>query len=319
MFTRSQDRKLHGMISRLWFVTAATFCALVSAAHASALEVQHVTDNVYAIVGPHEQRNALNFANNATFGFVVTDDGVLLVDPGGSYKGAAEVEDAIRTVTDKPVKIVFNTGGQDHRWLGNGYFKERGAHIISSTTAMADQKARANDHFFRLRGLMGENALAGTEAIHADQTFDTELELQFGGYTFQFRHVGPAHTLGDAFLWMPDIKVMFTGDIVFVGRMLGTGPASNTQSWIDVFDAMSAYAPEYLVPGHGHATGLAQAKAETRDYLAYLRTETGNILEQGRPIEDGIEIDQSAFQHLAVFDQIAKRNAQNVYMQMEFE
>lgn len=307
------------MIARLLAVAYAALALFTSVAYAADLEVQHITENVYAIVGPHEQRNADNFANNATFGFVVTDEGVLLIDPGGSYKGAADVEDAIRTITDTPVKIVFNTGGQDHRWLGNGYFKERGARIISSTAAMADQKARADDHFFRLRGLMGEDALAGTVPVYADQTFEAELDLPFGGHTFEFRHAGPAHTLGDAFLWMPDTGVMFTGDIVFVGRMLGTGPARNTKSWIEVFDAMAAYAPQHIVPGHGHATDLAQAKAETRDYLAHLRTEIGKVLEDGRPIEDGIAIDQSAFRHLAVFDQIAKRNAQNVYMQMEFE
>lgn len=307
------------MISRLFAVTCAALGLFTSAAYAANLEVQRVTDNVYAIVGPHEQRNAMNLANNATFGVVVTDEGVLLIDPGGSYKGAAEIEDTIRTITDKPVKIVFNTGGQDHRWLGNGYFKERGARIISSAAAMADQKARTDDHFFRLRGLMGEDALAGTAPVYADQTFEADLDLQFGGHTFQFRHVGPAHTLGDAFLWMPDTGVMLTGDIVFVGRMLGTGPAQNTKSWIEVFDAMAAYNPRHVVPGHGHATDLAQAKAETRDYLAHLRSEIGKILEDGRPIEDGIDIDQSSFRHLAVFDEIAKRNAQNVYMQMEFE
>jgi glyoxylase-like metal-dependent hydrolase (beta-lactamase superfamily II) len=293
--------------------------AFAPAAQAAPLEVQAVTNDVYAIVGPHEQRNATNFANNATFGFVVTEEGVLLVDPGGSYKGAAEIETAIRSVTDQPVKIVINTGGQDHRWLGNGYFKERGARIISSAAALEDQKARTNDHFFLLTQLMGEEALARTKPIHADETFESELDLTFGGHRFEIRHDGPAHTLGDAYIWMPDARVMFTGDIVFTGRMLGTGPARNTQSWINVFESMAAFDPKHIVPGHGHATTLAQAKAETYDYLVYLRTEIGKILEAGGTIEEGIEIDQSAFRHLAVFEEISKRNAQNVYMQMEFE
>lgn len=292
---------------------------LSSTGQAAELKVQLVTDNVYAIVGPFEQRNPTNFANNATFGFVVTDDGVLLVDPGGSYKGAAQVEAAIKTITDKPVKIVINSGGQDHRWLGNGYFKERGARIIASEAAVADHKARTNDHFFMLTNLMGKDALAGTDAIYATETFANELDLDFGGHRFEIRHVGSAHTLGDAFIWMPDTQVMFTGDIVYVGRMLGIGPAGNTASWLETFEAMAAYEPKHIVPGHGPATDLRLATQETYDYLVYLRTMIGRIIENGGLIAEGVNIDQSMFKHLAVFDQISKRNAQNVFMQMEFE
>ncbi|HEY9081360.1 MBL fold metallo-hydrolase [Magnetovibrio sp.] len=309
-------------LKRLVRIVMAAVTAVLAqgaAAQAAELKVEHVTDNVYAIVGPYEQRNATNFANNATFGFVVTDEGVLLVDPGGSYKGAAQVDAAIKTITDKPVKIVINSGGQDHRWLGNGYFKERGARIIASEDAVADHKERLNDYFFMLTNLMGKDALAGTDAVYAEETFANELDLDFGGHRFEIRHVGSAHTLGDAFIWMPDTKVMFTGDIVYVGRMLGIGPAGNTASWIETFDAMAAYDPKHIVPGHGPATDLRRATQETYDYLVYLRTMIGRIIENGGLIAEGVNIDQSMFQHLAVFDQISKRNAQAVFMQMEFE
>lgn len=300
-------------------VAAISFFAASLQAQASDLKVQHVVDNVYAIVGVHEQRDAKNLANNATFGVVVTDDGVLLVDPGGSYKGAANVEAAIRTITDKPVKIVINSGGQDHRWLGNGYFKERGARIIASNEAVADHKARTEDHFFGLTQLMGKDALAGTEAVYADETFDSELDLSFGGESFEIRHKGSAHTLGDSFIWMARTGVMFTGDIVYVERMLGIGPAQDSASWLEVFEAMAAYKPTHIIPGHGPATDLARATAETYDYLTYLRSEVGKVIEAGGDVEASYAIDQSQYKHLAVFEQIAKRNAQNVFMQMEFE
>ncbi|GAB6054490.1 MBL fold metallo-hydrolase [Magnetospira thiophila] len=298
-----------------------TLCLLIPAslAQATALSVVKVLDNVYAIVGPFEQRNADNLANNATFGFVVTDQGVLLVDSGGSFKGAAAIEAAIRTVTEQPVKIVINSGGQDHRWLGNSYFKAKGARIIASRAAVEDQKARTRDELFMLTQLMGAAALEGTEPVYADETFDTDMSLTFGGETFELHHPGPAHTLGDAFIWMPEKKLVFAGDIVFVGRMLGIGPAGNTQSWMTAFEALAAYQPAQVIPGHGAPTTLAQAKAETYDYLAYLREQIGAILARGGAIEDAIAVNQDAYRSLAVFEQIAKRNAQNVFMQMEFE
>lgn len=283
------------------------------------LDIQNVTSNVYAIIGETGQRSPENLGNNATFGFVVTDEGVLLVDPGGSYKGAARIEAAIRTVTDKPVKIVINTGGQDHRFLGNGYFKERGAHIIASQEAVTDHKDRTNAHFEALEFLVGKEGLEGTEAVYADQTFEETLELTFGGHLFQLVYAGPAHTPGDIFVFMPDKNVMFTGDIVYVERTLGIGPADNAKSWISAFEAMAANNPGHIIPGHGPVTTLKRATAETYDYLINLRREIGKVIESGGLIEDGIAVDQSRFSHLKVFDQIARRNAQAVFMQMEFE
>ena len=114
---------------RVTFIIASLIFTIFTAPSAKAdgsLMLQSVSDNVYAIVGPMSQRDANNLGNNATFGFVVTDTGVVLVDPGGSYKGAVRIANVIATVTDKPVTHVINTGGQDHRWLGNGYFAEHG-------------------------------------------------------------------------------------------------------------------------------------------------------------------------------------------------
>ncbi|MBL6959191.1 MAG: MBL fold metallo-hydrolase, partial [Rhodospirillales bacterium] len=118
--------------------------AVSSPALAGGLEVKQVGKNIYAIVGEMGQRSPGNLGNNATFGLVVTDAGSVLVDSGGTYKGAEKLAAAIKTVTDKPVKIVINSGGQDHRWLGNGYFKQRGARIIASAAAVEDQRERFN-------------------------------------------------------------------------------------------------------------------------------------------------------------------------------
>lgn len=210
-----------------------TFTSMVQAE--VALEVQKVTENVYAIVGELDQRSPDNLANNATFGLVVTDDGALLIDSGGSYKGAEQLDQTIRSITDKPVKIVINSGGQDHRWLGNSYFKAKGARIITSKQAAADHRARTNSQFNRLDQLLG-SALDGTKESYADETFDGEIDLTFGGFDFKLVHVAPAHTVGDIFVWMPQQSVMFSGDIVFTERALGPGPAQNNVSWISVFE-----------------------------------------------------------------------------------
>jgi len=285
---------------------------------AQTLELQPVTQDVWAIVGETEQRSATNLANNATFGLVVTPEGAVLMDPGGSYKGAMALHDLILTVTDQPVTHVINTGGQDHRWLGNGYWREQGATIIASDAAVADHTTRASEQMSALAQFLGDR-LEGTEPAYADVMFDSDHTLDLGGLSFRIMHRGPAHTPGDSFVWLEARDVMFTGDIVYVDRILGNGPARNIKSWITVFEAMAAFEPAHIVPGHGRATDLATARRDTYDYLVNLRTQIGALIEDGGDIMDAPAIDQSAWSYLEQFDSLAGRNAQATYEEMEWE
>jgi len=283
------------------------------------LELQKVADNIYAIVGELTNRTPENLGNNATFGFVVTPEGVVLIDPGGTYKGAQKLHQLIKSVTDKPIATVINTGGQDHRWLGNGYFKNLGARIIASKNAVNDQQTRLQDIFFRLGNLVGTVGLEGTEAVHADQTFDTQLRLEHGGVMFEIIHAGHAHTPGDSFVWLPQYKVMFTGDIVYTQRMLGVGPQSNSKNWINAYQAMATYKPEKVVPGHGQPTTLEKTNADTYDYLMFLRSSVAEFIENGGDIADISSINQSRFDYLYNYKTLAGRNAQQVYTELEWE
>lgn len=291
---------------------------LPASAFAETLAVQPVTDDVWAIVGPLEQRSPENLANNATFGLVVTPEGAVLIDPGGSWQGAEMLHAVIRTVTDQPVVHVINTGGQDHRWLGNGYWQAQGATVIASEAAVEDHRARADDHMIALSQFLGEG-LDGTEPAYADVTFETDYTLEFGGLTFEIMHRGAAHTPGDSFIWLDERDVMFTGDIVYVDRILGNGPARDTDSWIAVFEAMAAFDPAHIVPGHGHATDLAKATRDTYDYLVNLRTQIGALIENDGDIMDAPAIDQSNWTYLEQFDSLAGRNAQATFEEMEWE
>lgn len=281
-------------------------------------DVQKVSTNVYALVGELDQRSADNLGNNSTHAVVLSEDGVILIDSGGSYLGAKQIHEVIKSISDKPVKLVINTGGQDHRWFGNGYFKEQGAQIITSARALEDQHERAEQQLARLGNLIGE-ALVGTEPVYADEVFESEKLIQIGGMDLHLYHAGAAHTAGDSFVWLPGQKVMFTGDIVFVERALGTGPARNVKSWIEVFEKMSAFQPVHIVPGHGHTTDLETATRDTYDYLNFLYAEISRILDDGVEMGDAVDLDQSRFNYLEVFEDISRKNAQNLYEQLEFD
>lgn len=300
-------------------VPAAMLSVCAQTAFAGILEVHPVTDHIWAIEGPAEQRNAENLGNNATFGLVETTGGAVLIDPGGSYKGAAELDAVIATLTDQPVTYVINTGGQDHRWLGNGYWQAKGAQVIVSSDAAADHSDRASMQMTILSQLVGSEGLEGTEPTAPDITFEDSYDFTVGGTDFQIRHDFAAHTPGDSFVWLPASKTVFTGDIVYMGRVLGVMDFSNSSEWIDAFEQIMALEPEHLVPGHGPATTLAAAKADTYDYLVNLRTQMAAHIDEGGDIIDAVKVDQSAFSHLAQFEALAGRNAQRVFEEMEWE
>jgi glyoxylase-like metal-dependent hydrolase (beta-lactamase superfamily II) len=286
---------------------------------ATSLQLKQIDKNIYAIIGPLGNRDANNLGNNATFGFVITTEGVVLIDPGGTYKGAAEIHQLIKSVTDKPITVVINTGGQDHRWLGNGYFKQQGAKIIASTKAVDDQKARRQDQFFMLGNLVGDAGLEQTEAVFADETFEDSLKFALGNTRFELHHAAQAHTPGDSFVWLPEQGVVFSGDIVYVQRMLSIGSASNSKGWVTSFEAMAALQPQVVVPGHGHVTTLQEAKAHSYDYLVFLRKTVADFMGAGGGIEDIGKLDQSRFSFLLNYENLKGRNAQRVYEELEWE
>lgn len=283
------------------------------------LETVKLTDNVYALIGPTTNRDSENLGNNANFGVVLTDDGVVLIDPGATYQGARMIHDTIAAITDQPVKLVINTGGQDHRWLGNGFFKARGAHIIAHEKAVADQQTRLQDELFRLGSLVGDGGLEGTEPVYADEVFSDQKVLDVKGVQIEIHHAGHAHTPGDSYVWLPEQKILFSGDIVYVDRMLGIGPQSAHRSWITAFEALADKKPEIIVPGHGKPADLDKASRDTYEYLLFLRRAVLALLDEGLGMEDIGEIDQSRFSYLENFEALKGRNAQRVYEELEWE
>ena len=299
-------------------IRAAFICLIPGQVLAAALEVQRVTGGVWAIVGEMDQRSPENLANNATFGLVETEQGAVLIDPGGSWQGAKALADVIRGVTTQPVVYVIDTGGQDHRWLGNSYWQAQGATVIASDAAVKDQRARASLQLSGLASLLGD-ALDGTEVSYADITFEERHAFSLGGVTFELIHAGAAHTPGDIFVWLPDQETVFTGDIVYVERVLGVGDQSSIGEWPAVFEAIAGLNPSHVVPGHGHATTLDHARADTYDYLTNLREKIGTLIDEGGSIMDAPTVDQSAFDYLEQFESLAGRNAQAAFQQMEWE
>ena len=283
------------------------------------LTTMHVEGPVYAIVGELSNRSPSNLGNNATFGVIVTEDSVVLIDAGAGTIAAQAIEAQVRTITQLPISHVINTGGQDHRWLGNAYFAQQGASIIASEAAVADHEDRAADQINRLTSMIGQDPMAGLDSVTASQTFAEALDLTIGGIDFQVRHLGAAHTPGDSWIYLPQHKIVFSGDIAYGERMLGVIDVSDSASWVEVFTAMAELDSNHVIPGHGKPSTIETLTAQSYDYLVHLRTAVGAFIDDGGELTDIRQVDQSKFSHLINYEGISPGNALRVFEQMEWE
>jgi glyoxylase-like metal-dependent hydrolase (beta-lactamase superfamily II) len=305
-----------------WMVLqAALLAALPLGAAAVEIRFQPVAEGVYAAIGETGPRTPANGGLNANLGLVVTPEGAVLIDSGPSAQVAQAIAAAVRQVTAQPVRWVVNTGDQDHRWLGNGYFAERGAVVIAHAGARADMSNRGNDQLQALRNEVGPAAVEGTVPTLPTKWLQGEDErLVLGGVVFEFKHRGGAHTPGDMLVWLPQRQVLFSGDIVFVDRMLGVLPVSNTKRWLASFDALEALQPRIVVPGHGGVTDLATAKSDTQAVLIALRREMKAAVDQGVDLETAVKrFDGRPFARLRNAAELLPGNLNRTYLEVERE
>lgn len=284
-------------------------------------KAEPVTDNVYAIVGPLGQRSKENDGLNANVGVIVTPVGVVLIDSGASRIGAAKLETAVRAVTDKPVRWVINTGSQDHRWLGNAWFASQGAEIIALERTAATQQQYARQQLDGLKRFLGER-LAGTEPLSSAKPKKVgaggTATLTLGSETLVLRYTD-AHYPGDALVHLPRHSVVFTGDLVYVDRLLGVLPWSSVKNGQSSFLALKELQPKHIVPGHGQVCDLARAQRETGDYYDFLATTIGRAAKEMEPMDEVLNkhADLPAFRHLENYQDLHRANMNRAFTEFE--
>ena len=293
---------------------------VAATSHALAVTFRPVADGVYAYIGDTGPRSVENEGLNANIGLVVTPAGAVLIDSGATYRSARQIHEAVKTVTPQPVKWVINTGGQDHRWLGNGYFKERGTEVIAHADARTDMQARGGDHLAGLKATLKDRADGTAPSLPTRFISERGDRLELGGVVFQIEHRNGAHTPGDMMVWLPQKNVLFTGDVVYVNRLLGVIPVSNTRNGLATFAVIEVLNPKVIVPGHGDVTDLATASADTQAYLLALRAHMKKAVDDGVDMSAAVKsFDARPYMRLQNAAELMPGNASRAVSSLERE
>ncbi len=283
------------------------------------VELERVSEHVWYVPGragaatEHE-----GFISNA--GVIVGEEAVAVVDALGSPSLAAEMLRAIRGITDKPIHHVIATHYHADHIYGLQVFKDhegaevhapKGVHsYLSSDTAANLLRDRRQS----LYPWVNEE----TRLVEPDHVVDGRETLDLGGVTVRMDYAGPAHSEGDMTVWVEEDRTFFAGDLIFEGRVPWLGDA-NTGRWLELLEEMDAEEVDALVPGHGpQAREPNEALALTRRYIAEVRRIMAEGVEDLMSFEETYEAaDWSEFEDLPAFEQAHRRNAYQVYLEVE--
>jgi glyoxylase-like metal-dependent hydrolase (beta-lactamase superfamily II) len=251
----------------------------------------------------------------------VDGDASLLIDTLFDLPLTREMLAAMRDAEPRAaarIDVLVNTHANGDHCYGNELVA--GAEIVASRAAAAEMGETPPEALAGLvkavggadtllgrfvRDAFGAFAFEGIRLAPPTRTFDGRLELSIGAKRVELLEVGPAHTRGDVIAHLPDERVLFTGDILFVEGtpIVWEGPVAN---WIAACDRILALDPAVIVPGHGPITdrrGVVAVKA----YLEHVSREARARYDAGldawsaaRDIELGDFADWSDAERLAV-------------------
>jgi glyoxylase-like metal-dependent hydrolase (beta-lactamase superfamily II) len=227
----------------------------------------------------------------------------------------------IRNVTDQPVvRVIVSHYHADHIY-GLQVFEVLDAEILAPAGAEEylgsdNARARLEERRFTLDPWVNEN----TRLVYPDRYLDEGTIFRLGDVEFIVTVIGSAHSDGDLTMYVAPDRVLFSGDVIFEGRIPFLGD-SNTRHWLKVLERMEKEKLAALVPGHGGVAGNPnEAIALTRRYLAYLRDNMRSAVEDFVPFNEAYaEIDWSEFEDLPAFEAANRRNAYQVYLSLESE
>lgn len=226
------------------------------------LKPETVGEGTYVFIGSTENFSPANGGNIVNTGFIVTTDGVVVIDTGPSARYGREMRAAIAKVTDKPIIRVFDTHMHPDHFLGNQGYDE-----VTAEQKTIDGIARNGADFtMNMYRLVGD-WMRGTEPVTPQHKLD-KTEETIGGHHLRYLSL-EGHTEADLVIFDETTGVLFASDILFYQRT-PTTPHASVAAWLDSLAMLEKLPFKTLVPGHGPVTHDGRAIAQTRDYLLWL-------------------------------------------------
>lgn len=247
------------------------------------LNPQQIAPGTYLLEGVNEDFSFDNGGNIVNTGFVVTEDGVVVINTGPSFTYGQQMREAIAGVTDQPVVRVYISKLHPDHFLGNQAFADVPVHTLAKTReGIESQGEQFTDNMYRMVG----NWMLGTELAPPTATVASGRE-SIGGHDFEFIEMA-GHTPSDLVVLDHTTGVLFAGGVVFHDRA-PTTPHADIELWLQELDRLEQVPFEILVPSHGPVSSDAGPIEQTRHYLLWLRETLQTSAEAGLDMGEVME------------------------------
>jgi glyoxylase-like metal-dependent hydrolase (beta-lactamase superfamily II) len=279
-----------------------------------------VTERVFCVEGAPGVASAANQGFNSNAGFVVTPDGVVVVDALGTEPLGRGLVAAIRALTRQPIRRVVVTHYHADHVYGLGPLKDAGAEIWAHHLGRAYLEQQAPARLAQRRRDLAPWVDEHTRLVPADRWLAGDAGFALGGLELEVVHLGPAHAPDDVVVVVRPGRTVFCGDIVVSGRIPFVGEA-DSRRWLAAIDRLLALRPAVMVPGHGPVSrDPARDLAFTRDYLRYLRQQMGRAVADLVPFDEAYAgTDWARYAPVPAFEPANRINAYGTYLLMEKE
>jgi cyclase len=194
--------------------------------------------------------------------FLVTDEGVLVIDSGQHPRAGQALIDRIRKITNKPIKWVINSHFHGDHTFGNAAFKAAGATFVAQQeTARIMQMVQPKEMARRANYFKSHNYdPSAVELILPDVTFDSTMTIYLGGREVRLFYLGPGQQDGDTFVLFPRARALFTPGSFAKHSMPNMAFTTSVENWIKLLDQVGAMDVDVLLPGHGDVATRADVK-----------------------------------------------------------
>lgn len=296
----------------LWILfTAGASCA-------TPLPMSEVAEGVYVHVGKHGDFDEHYEGDMANIGFVVGSQSVAVIDTGGSYKVGSALREAVRSVTDLPIRYVINTHIHPDHIFGNAAFvqdkpKFIGHHNLPGTMELNRESLKQSLH-----QVLGPDA-EGSEIIPPTRIVKDVLDIELGNRNLHLQAWPKSHTSTDLTVLDEKTQTLWTGDLLFITRAPSLD--GDLKGWITVIDGLKAVHAKVTIPGHGDPTKDKNGALDRQAaYLNLLLKDIRAAIKQGVQLVEAMDTAAQAEKtNWVLFDLVNRRNVNLAYPQLEWE